>query len=72
MLSTNIRYELKAYAFYRMTGELAPGKDVSPERVSASFDERYDLWIAWLEQNGECINAMLSAVNVIIEPDAEE
>lgn len=61
------RYEIKAEAFRIMTGHMAPGKDAPPQSYPAPYEEREKVWRQWLLDNEECINAMLLAVDRIID-----
>lgn len=60
-----ISYEIKAAAFYTMTGIMAPGKDDATN--SHRYSERTDAWKKWHEDNGPIIEAMLSACSSFIE-----
>ena len=60
-LSTLEKFEIQAYAFHRMTGIMAPGKDESP-CCGISYDERKDKWDAWLKEYSPVVIAMIEAV----------
>lgn len=70
-LSVNERYEIKAYAFHRMTGHMAPGKDPAGASYPASFEERSKLWDEFIAVHDPVITAMLRAFEEIM-PGAEE
>jgi hypothetical protein len=58
-------FEIKAATFLIMTGHMAPGKDPAPASYSAPFEERYDAWDKWTETYGECVRAVLLAVEKV-------
>ena len=68
-LSKNEVFEIKAAAFYRMTGYMAPGKDVAPAAYSISYEERMIKWELWLKRNTEIIAAMLIAFENVVTKD---
>lgn len=64
-LSVLDRYEIQAEAFRRMTGHLAPGKDAA----AGTYDEaanRTEIYAKWAEHNGECVYALLDAVDHVM------
>jgi len=61
----NLSYEIKAEAFYRMTGHMAPGKDVAPGFHQEPLKERTKAWENWLKEYDEIIRAMLFAVGTV-------
>lgn len=69
MMNENVRFEIKAEAFRRMHGILAPGKD---QREGPSYEVRCKLWKEWLNKYDGVITAMLNAVEHIIGPDQED
>lgn len=66
-MNANTRFEIKAEAFHRMTGMLAPGKDGSCDTVGESFEERIRAWNEWHIENDRIIIAMLNAMEAILE-----
>lgn len=61
-MNANLRYEIKAAAFHRMTGHMAPGKDAAPgAEVAREFREM--LWSLWWKDHGPIIDAVLDAVD---------
>ena len=66
-MNAGLRYELRARAFELMTGQLAPGKDAPAEVNGASMEEREQAWREWLEQHFACVEAMLKAVDELVE-----
>ena len=63
-LDDNLRFELKAAAFERMEGMLAPGKD--SREPFPSYEERTRRWGDWLVNNEEIIRAFLAAVEAVL------
>ncbi|MBK7509808.1 MAG: hypothetical protein IPI16_17465 [Comamonadaceae bacterium] len=64
-LSSLERYEIQAEAFRRMTGHLAPGKDAA----AGTYDEaanRTEIYARWAELHGECVYAVLDAVDYVL------
>lgn len=59
-------YEIKAEAFRRMTGHMAPGKDASVHSYPAPYEERVAAWEKWRAEHGEIISAMLGAFRAIM------
>ena len=56
------RYEIVAKVFRKMTGHIAPGKDVSLAASSEpSYEERFAAWAAWLGQYGEVVRLTVDA-----------
>ena len=66
-MNANISFEIKAEAFRRMTGYMAPGKDAGMAGESASYAERCHVWGDWLANNEEIITALLEAVETICD-----
>jgi hypothetical protein len=65
-MNSYISYEIKAEAFRIMTGHTAPGKDAASASYPASFEERHAAFDKWMQENGECIKAMLKAADNFI------
>lgn len=63
-MNANIRFEIKAAAFNRMTGMLPPGKD--DPFSSDTREERECEWIRWNDENGSVIDAMMQAVEKVL------
>jgi len=61
-MNDNVRFEIKADAFLRMTGMLAPGKHAWS---GPSYYERTEAWEKWNNKHGEIIAAMLDAAETI-------
>ena len=61
---SNLRFEVKADAFYRCTGQLAPGKDSTV--FSMSDEERHKLWEDWNNKHSKVIDHILTAVEHLI------
>ena len=68
-LDANMRYEIKSEAFRIMTGHMSPGKDPSPASYPAPFEERFKAFEDWNKENGECIKAVLLAVERLIDDE---
>ena len=66
-LDSYFRYEIKAQAFKRMTGHMAPGKDAASASYPAPVEERQKLWDEWLKENGKCVEAMLIGFERIMD-----
>ena len=58
-MDANMKFEIKAEAFRRMTGLLAPGKDAMQ---GPPLEERMRAWDMWLVKNGKVVDAMLRAM----------
>ncbi len=70
-LSSLERYEIRAEAFRRMTGHLAPGKDAA----AVSYDEtanRTEIYARWAEIHGECVYAVLAAVDYVLRTSEDD
>ena len=61
-MDANIRFEIRADAFHRMTGMLAPGKNAwqGPSR-----EERTEAWEKWNKDFSTVIDAMFQAIEYI-------
>ena len=68
-MDENTKYEIKADAFHRMRGMLAPGKDAW---MGPSHHERMTAWSEWLESYGCVIDAMLQSVEYVLNLGEEE
>ena len=56
------RYEIVAKVFRKMTGYIAPGKDLSLAASSgSSYEEVVAAWAAWLGQYGEVVRLTVDA-----------
>lgn len=65
-MDVNTLFEIKAYAFYRMTHIMAPGKD---DVLSDCSDEkRLQAWDEWNKTYKDIITAMIAAFNYICNP----
>lgn len=62
MLTDNEKFEIKAGAFNRMTGIIAPGKDSG---CSLSRYEREVAWDEWCEKYGDVFNAIIHQIGSI-------
>lgn len=61
-------YEVKANAFYRMTGYMAPGKSVASEMIAyQDMETRRQLWALWHEVYRPLWDAMIRAFEDEIE-----
>ena len=67
-MNKNTRFEIKADAFFRMTGMLPIGKSMIG---GASHSERQEAWDKWNEDNRTIISAMLSATDSVLGLDDE-
>lgn len=65
------KFEIQAEAFRIMTGHMAPGKDASPYSYPAPYEEREARYTDWADANGECVRAMLLALERVI-PDEDD
>lgn len=61
-MNPNLKYEIKARAFFVATGYVAPGKD-QPQGLPdcMGIGRRQFFWDEWIAQNGKTINVMLKA-----------
>ncbi len=66
-MNANTAFEIKAAAFHKMTGMMAPGKDVGMAGSANTYDERCQRWGDWIGLHGEVINAMLNAVDDVCD-----
>lgn len=62
-------FEIKACAFYRMTGIMAPGKDEPAASGGHPMGERIDAWDKWNTDNHDLIAALLWAVERELEDE---
>ncbi len=67
MFDANTRFEIMADAFYRETGQLAPGKDAV--LLSESAEERRAHWDDWTVAYGRVINHIFAATELFITDD---
>ena len=65
------RYEIIAHAFRRMTGMMAPGKDVADNDYQESMERREEAWRHWNHTHGRVITALLNAMCDIMPDDVE-
>jgi hypothetical protein len=61
-------YEIKAAAFRRITGLMAPGKDESAAAGGASYETRTAVWDLWIRAHGEVINAVIKSTIETLPP----
>lgn len=66
-MSTLQWYEIKARAFHRMTGMMAPGKDEPAASGGHPMGERMDAWDKWTTDHHDVIKAVLLAVEKEME-----
>jgi hypothetical protein len=66
------RYEIEAFAFRRITGHMAPGKDVAPAAYEAPYEERAAEWAKWREAYEPVVSAMLHGVERILYTGDDE
>lgn len=67
------RFDVTAEAFRRMTGMMAPGKDESALAGGEhTIDERSAAFTEWIRQHGDCLRAVLAAVESICQRDGDE
>jgi len=62
-LDANTRYEIKAAAFERMEGMLAPGKD---QREGPPYEERCRKWDEWCAANQDIVAAFMGAIQRVL------
>ena len=62
-MNENIKFEIKADAFLRMTGMLAPGKAAWQ---GPSHSERAKAWEKWQDDNRTIIYSMMEAIESIL------
>ncbi len=70
MFDSNTIFEIKAEAFRRMTGHMAPGKDAAALSYPASYEERSAAWEVWNQSNRECFVATIQAMQNILNLSA--
>lgn len=59
-------FDVRAEAFRRMTGMMAPGKDESAAaNAPHTYDERIAAYDAWWKQHGDCVRAVMKATEAI-------
>jgi hypothetical protein len=71
-LSALERYEIQAEAFRRMTGHMAPGKDVAAAAGPADREERMAIYARWSETHGECVYAVMDAVDCVLRTSEDD
>lgn len=59
-------YEIRAEAFRRMTGHMAPGKDVSPGAWSEPYEAREAAYKVWCQAHGAVVMHVIAAVTQVI------
>jgi len=71
-MSTSLEYssieafDVRADAFRRMTGMMAPGKDESAAANSPhTYEERIAAYDAWLARHGDCVRAVMKATESV-------
>lgn len=65
-MTTVEEYELKAEAFRRFTGHMAPGKDAALGGYgSQTYAERLRLWDEWNATNEKMISAFVRAADFV-------
>lgn len=61
-------FEVRAEAFRRMTGMMAPGKDESAAAGGAhTYEERCAAYEAWWKQHGDCVRAVMRATECVLK-----
>ena len=65
------QYEILARAFRKMTGMMAPGKDVPPEAYGEPLERRQEAWRYWNHTHGRVISALLEAVSHVMADDED-
>ena len=63
-MDANIRFEIRANVFHKMTGMLAPGKDA---REGPPLEERIMAWEKWNRNNCKIVNMVLDATEHVTE-----
>lgn len=66
------QFEIKAGAFRRMTGMMAPGKDASPHSYQPEYEIREAVYRLWSEMYGKCVSAVLASTEHVIEREEPE
>lgn len=69
-MTSNMIYEVKAEAFRRMTGHMAPGKDASPASYPAPLEDRAAAWDKWHADHRDILRAFTLALACVV-PDEE-
>lgn len=65
-------FDVRAEAFRRMTGMMAPGKDESAAAGGVhTYDERCAAYDAWGKQHGDCVRAVMKATEAICLRDSD-
>ena len=59
---TNQEYEIFAAVFRRMTGTVAPGKDVPAGMYQPPYECRSGMWEQWYKYNSEAVHATIWAI----------
>jgi hypothetical protein len=66
-------FDVRAEAFRRMTGMMAPGKDESALGASGHSDEeRRAAFDAWYKQHGDCVRAVMKATESVCQRDGDD
>lgn len=61
-------YEIKAAAFRRCTGMMAPGKDQAAGASGPEHETRVEVWNLWTKVYGEVIHAVISSTIETLPP----
>ena len=65
-------FDVRAEAFRRMTGMMAPGKDESATAGGMrTYEERCAAFDAWYKQHGDCVRAVMKATEAICQRDGD-
>lgn len=60
-------FEVRAEAFRRMTGMMAPGKNESAAAgCMHTYEERCAAYEAWWKQHGDCVRAVMRATEHVL------
>ena len=70
-LTTHQSYEVKAMAYEKMTGKMAPGKDAPPGMLTEPMETRISKWWNWNEEHHEVIDAILYSVEELLLHEEE-
>jgi hypothetical protein len=66
IMTDNEWFEIKAQAFYRMRGLMAPGKDSAMAANNPDdYDTRLAAWLAWNGVHSNILNAIREAIEEV-------
>ena len=60
-LDANLKFEIKAFVFQKMTGMMAPGKDCG-HFTFPTPEDRFCEWEYWIRKHGKVVDLMFQGI----------